>query len=245
MEQLSNLADPRLITNCIYCGSDATTRDHVPSKSFLERPYPENLPVVGACHECNKGFSLDEQYLTCLLEVVLAGTTDPEKLKRRSIAQTIARSPALKARIESSKRHINQNVAFAMEIERVRNVMLKLARGHAAFELSQIRRDDPDHFWFGSLDALSQEERELFFLPHKQELFGEIGSRNTQRLYVVEAQLQAESGEITPVRLLLNDWVDVQDNYYRYIAIDDVNGVLIRIVISEHFACEVLWSITD
>lgn len=96
---------------------------------------------------------------------------------------------------------------------------------------------------FGS--ALSQEERELFFLPHKQELFGEIGSRNTQRLYVVEAQLQAESGEITPVRLLLNDWVDVRDNYYRYIAIDDVNGVLIRILISEHFACEVLWSIID
>ena len=42
--------------------SVATTRDHVPSKLLLERPYPQNLSTVPSCDKCNQGWSLDEEY---------------------------------------------------------------------------------------------------------------------------------------------------------------------------------------
>jgi hypothetical protein len=41
--------------------------------------------------------------------------------------------------------------------------------------------------------------------------------------------------------MALNDWVEVQDGYYRYLALDEVGGVVIRIVIAEYLSCEVAW----
>ena len=48
---------------CIYCGAESGTREHVPSKVFLDEPYPEDLPVLPACFNCNNGFSDDEAYV--------------------------------------------------------------------------------------------------------------------------------------------------------------------------------------
>jgi len=67
--------DERLTAEmCVYCGgAEPSTRDHVPPKVFLDEPYPPGLPVVGACEGCNLGFSLDEQYLACLIGCVMCG----------------------------------------------------------------------------------------------------------------------------------------------------------------------------
>ena len=62
---------------CCYCGAWADTVDHVPSKVFMDKPYPENLPVVPCCKKCNREFSLDEEYVTVLLECVRWQTFDP------------------------------------------------------------------------------------------------------------------------------------------------------------------------
>lgn len=48
----------------------------------------------------------------------------------------------------------------------INNVMLKLARGHAAFELSKLCRKEPDHFWCSPLILLTQEEQETFNAAH-------------------------------------------------------------------------------
>jgi hypothetical protein len=41
---------------CAICGVRlATTRDHVPPKAILVRPFPKNLITVPACVECNNG----------------------------------------------------------------------------------------------------------------------------------------------------------------------------------------------
>ena len=241
MEQLRNCADDRLLNGCIYCGGVAETRDHVPSRFFLEEPYPENLPVIGCCVFCNRGFSADEQYLTCLLEAALVGTADPDKIRRPSVARTLQRSPSLQARIEAAKRQVSNRTEFVPETERVRNVMLKLARGHAAFELSQPCRETPYHFWCGPLVAMSLEMREAFDAPHVQTMLGEVGSRGLQRMLVTQTVLRTSDGEKTGAQLLLNDWVNVQEGYYRYLAIDDIGGLVIRIVIAEYLACEVAW----
>ena len=55
---------------CCYCGGYADTVDHVSSKVFLDEPYPDNLPVVPCCRNCNEEFSLDEEYVAVLLECV-------------------------------------------------------------------------------------------------------------------------------------------------------------------------------
>lgn len=243
MDQLQNLADDRLINGCVYCGGLADTRDHVPSRILLDNPYPENLPVVGACKICNQGFSKDEQYLVCLLESVLAGTTDPEKIGRDSVARAMKRAPALRARIDTARENINGRIVFMPEEDRVKNVILKLARGHSAFELSQPCTQEPDHYWCGALESLSEDQQDAFNAVHIQQLFGEIGSRNMQRMFAAEVMLKSESGAQEKLQVVVNDWVDVQEGRYRYLAIDDIHGVIIRIVISDYLACEVGWSI--
>ena len=245
MKQLLDLADHRLINGCIYCGGAAETRDHVPSRILLEAPYPENLPVVGACQSCNQGFSKDEQYLVCFLESVLAGSTDPKDIRRPSVARAMKRSPALRARIEAAKTFYNSQLAFIPEEDRVKNVMLKLARGHAAFDLSQPCSEEPDHYWCGVLKSLSQDVRDSFDTAHIQQVFGEIGSRNMQRMFAAEVSMQSQPGDQQKLQVVVNDWVDVQEGYYRYLAIDDICGVVVRIIISEYFACEVGWKIYD
>ena len=230
MDQLRDYADSRLLNGCICCGGPAETREHVPSRCLLEQPYPDNLPVVGSCASCNQGFSKDEEYLVCLVESALCGSTDPDKIKRPSVARMLRNSPALRARLE-----------FAVEGHRIANVMLKLARGHAAFELSLPCRSKPDHFWWGPVSELSSDARETFDAAHVQQLFGEVGSRGLQRTLVTHVTLQSESGEQSELRLLVTDWVDVQQDLYRYLAINDVGGLVIRIVVAEYLACEVAW----
>lgn len=243
MDQINPFADSRLIRGCIYCAGSADTRDHIPSKCLLEKPYPENLPVVGCCDSCNQDFSKDEQYFVCLIESVLCGSTDPEKIGRPSVARIMKNSPSLRQRIENSKTEVDGQIAFIPEIERINNVMLKLARGHAAFELSQPLREDPDHFWWGPLLSLPEENREAFNSVHFQHLLGEIGSRNVQRLLITQIIRHSNNGEQQKELMVINDWVDVQDDRYRYIAIDDMGMFVIRIVIAEYFACEVAWDL--
>lgn len=241
MDQLQDLSDNRLVRGCIYCGGAAETRDHVPSRILLEPPYPENLPVVGACGECNQGFSLDEQYLICLLEAVLAGSAEPERIGRPSVARTLERSSALRAKIESSRKIVDGRIVFEPEGNRILNVVLKLAKGHAAFELSQICSSQPDHYWYGPLESLSEDQRDSFNSSHIQHLLGEIGSRGLQRLLVAELKLLSDNGEPEVVQVLVNDWVEVQEGCYRFLAIEDVGAIVIRIVISEYLGCEVVW----
>ena len=79
MDQINEFVDERQNSWCIQCGAWIeevdTNRDHVPSKVFLRKPYPENLPVVVTCVACNNGFSPDEEYLHLLLHCVLTGST--------------------------------------------------------------------------------------------------------------------------------------------------------------------------
>lgn len=233
----------RLIHGCIYCDGPAETRDHVPSKCLLEQPYPSNLPVVGCCDSCNQNFSKDEQYLVCLIESVLSGSTDPERIARPSVARIMQKSPALRQRIENSKVEVDGQIAFVPENERLKNVMLKLARGHATFELSQPCRKEPEYFWCAPLFSLPQENREAFDSIHIQQFFGEVGSRNMQRLLVTQIIRLNENGEPQNEEIIFNDWIDVQDDRYRFIAIDDMGKITIRIVIAEYLACEVAWEL--
>lgn len=243
MDQLNNYADDRLIVGCIYCGGHEDTREHIPSKVFLDPPLPSYLPVIGACRECNNGFSLDEEYLACLIECVIVGTTDPDRIQRQRVAKALRHSPALRARLEAVKYQQEGRTHFAPERDRVERVLAKLAKGHAAFELSQPCSDLPSEVWYAPLESLTEEERDSYEASQVVQAYGEIGSRGMQRLLVTQLTLQSSTGESITNDLLINDWVDVQEGRYRYHAADYGDEARIKIVISEYLACEVAWEL--
>lgn len=242
MDQLDDYADQRLINGCIYCGGYEDTREHVPSKVFLDPPLPSYLPVVGACRDCNNGFSLDEQYLACLIECVSTGTTDPDQLTRERVAKALRHSQALRAKLEKARYQQGGRTHFMIEPERVKRVLSKLAQGHAVFELSQPCSGPPSRIWYAPLESLTEEQRDSFEASQVGETLGEVGSRGMQRLLVTQLTLQSSAGETSNVNLLINDWVEIQEGRYRYHSADYGDEVTIKIVLSEYLACEATWA---
>jgi hypothetical protein len=230
MDQLRNFGDSRQTASCAYCGGGAnSTDDHVPSKVLLDEPFPPNLPVVSACPACNQGFSLDEEYLACLLDCVLAGSASSEAVGRSKVRRILSEKPALAARLAAAIQSRDRGVLFAVEHDRVQKVLLKLARGHALFELNEPQFEEPSYFHYAPLPFVDAEIREKFERQSQgPELAGwpEVGSRAMQRIV-----LGKEAG-----------WIVVQAGRYRYLASADNGGILVRMVLSEYLGCEVIWN---
>ena len=163
LEQIPNYGDSRQLERCVYCGAGTETRDHVPSRVFLDRPYPSNLPVVPACEDCNAGFSLDEEYLASLIDCVIAGTSDPNFVPRPKVKRTLERKPLLAKRLENAR--LEEASSFTIERGRVENVVLKLARGHAAHELNEPQFDYPSQISFLPLATLPHDKTHHFETP--------------------------------------------------------------------------------
>jgi hypothetical protein len=231
MEYYSDYGDNRKKGFCIHCGGAEETRDHIPSKVLLDEPFPENLPVSPSCRDCNNGFSLDEEYLACLIECVITGEVDPERFERQKIAETLKRNDRLSNRLRGAKRVVNGQVVWDVEMERVKRVLVKLARGHAAYELNEPQKQEPDFVFFKPLTVMSSEECEEFEKEGETALapWPEVGSGAMQRLLIVGRDVYAEG------------WLLVQEGRYRYKASQD-GCVRVRIVIREYLACEIAWS---
>lgn len=236
MEQIKEFVDERQKSCCIHCGEGISTartnRDHVPSKSLLLKPYPDNLPVVEICAVCNTGFSLDEEYLAAFLGAVLTGSTDPDRQRMPPAERVFRQNESLKTRIERSRREYQTQtgetrVLWEPEWSRVNRVITKNARGHAFFEYGEPMLDDPRHVYAAPLETLTNEQREAFEAVPTGSGWPEVGSRMLTR--VVTGQD------------LDGSWVVVQDGVYRYAVTQD-GGILVRSVIHEYLATEVYWS---
>jgi hypothetical protein len=226
MKQMRNFGDSREMAFCAYCGRNTETRDHVPSKVFLDEPYPTNLPVVPSCRLCNQSFSLDEEYVACLIECARMGSVRMDDLRREKIRRILKRKPALVSRLSQARKETANEAFFNVETERLRDVALKLARGHAAFELNLPQLDDPSVVTVLPLASMASDTREEFETPERFSFWPEVGSRAMQRLVINE--------------IGASEWITVQTGRYRYLTSVGA-GVLVRIVISEYFACEAIW----
>lgn len=236
MDQIKEFVDDRQKSWCLHCGCGIASleinRDHVPSKSLLQKPYPDNLPVVPACKACNEGFSLDEEYLVAFLGCVLTGSTEPEGQRIQKAQRILGENTALRTRIERAKTEYRTQggetrCIWTPETERVNRVILKNARGHAFFEYGEPMLAEPSHIWSAPLETLTAQQREDFENIDMGSGWPEVGSRMMTRLMTG----QDMSG----------GWVVVQDDTYRY-GVAQQGVMLVRSVILEYLATEVFWS---
>lgn len=236
MNAIEGFTDERNKTWCIHCGKWIAglevTRDHVPSRSLLRKPYPPHIPWVAVCQPCNGGFSLDEEYLSAFLGCVLAGSTVPDRQSDSRVSRILSRSERLRAQLEKVKTEYTTcagetRFLWSPEQARIERVILKNARGHAFFELGEPIMTEPAHIRALPLEYLTNEQRDEFENVDPGDFWPEVGSRMMTR------SLKGED--------LLDGWVIVQDGVYRYSAVQN-GAMLVRSVMAEYLATEVYWS---
>jgi hypothetical protein len=221
-------SDQRFDGMCAYCGEEPDTKDHVPSKVLLDDPFPENLHKVDCCFKCNQDFSTDELYFACLIECIINGSANIADLKREKIKRILSEKEHLRKKIENSIVFSNGQTTFSIDVRAVENVLLKLARGHASFEASRPRLEEPQFFHYKPLHLLTDTERGSFFSTPEVEIYPEVGSRLFNHLVLKNN---------TPY----SNWIHVQDNDYLYVVTSQVNQFSVRIVVYNYLAIEVIW----
>ena len=129
-----------MVLKCLYCGNQSNNKEHLPSKSLLEKPYPTNLLTFPACNTCNNSFSLDEEYF---LNVLATLSENGPLVERTEIGGSI-----YKSRLRSNKlykRLLNSLVSgedgrtyFKPETERLKRVIEKYAFGLYYFKYKKL-----------------------------------------------------------------------------------------------------------
>lgn len=235
MDQIEECVDERQKAWCIHCGEWIegleTNKDHVPSKCLLLKPYPPQLPTVQVCKACNEGFALDEEYLIAFLGSVLTGSTDPSNQCIPRVGRILKRSAKLRAVIDRSRTQQETlwgetQCDWEPDLERVKRIVVKNARGHAFFEYGEPMLSEPEYVRFAPMEALAPEQRENFENVDAGEMLAEVGSRMLTRMITGQD--------------LSGGWVIVQEGIYRY-GIVQQGVMLVRTVLFEYLATEVLW----
>ena len=243
---------------CIYCGNNADSREHVPSKVFLSKPYPDDLFIVPSCKKCNSSFSNDELYTWFVIKILQheysdCGSLQDNEITRFKRYEKMARtvSSEIKKYCEGDSEpicdyHIKGKKAWSFRNDRIDRVLEKLAIGHAVFELSEGYRDSQGSRWatkdiaYTYAPAMSTQEIECYddIVIMNNRLLPEIGSRVFEKIYVVNEDLIDSSGGNARLSAVFLDWTDVQDGKYRYIAEHFKDEITVRIVVDEYmFAC--------
>ncbi len=221
--------DERLrLNSCVYCGGNPETREHVPPKIFLDRPHPEDLYVISACRKCNNSKSSEEEYLSCLLECIVCGTTDISGLEREKIKKALLHSPKLQSKIEAAKQITSNSIIWAFDQDRVNDLAIKLAQGHMAYEAFAMG-EEPAQVYINPLCTLPTDMQDLFGFEDsytEMDVWPEIGSRGFLRALVAGESAFSSS------------WIDVQPNRYRY---KIIQPSAVAIVIREYLGIYVAW----
>jgi len=114
------------------------------------------------------------------------------------------------------------------EMDRVHTVVLKLARGHVAYELSLLQLDEPLRIVCIPLVTMGEKAVTDFLSPQETPFWPEIGGRAFIRTFKEFPQLGADH------------WQVVQPGRYQYL-VSQADGLFVRILLSDYLACEVCW----
>lgn len=263
MHQRNYLGDERLrhridyikggISRCIYCGERADSREHIPSKAFLKKPFPENLYTVPACKKCNNSFSQDELYTRIVIDTLqstsihnsLCVCDNGASAKHPQITESVFKEVSC-FKIKSE----DAISPFHFRSDRIKRIVEKLARGHAVYELSEAFNVGGEGDWliassfYSFKPMLSQETIDDYdcAVDIRNCLLPEIGSRVYDKIYPIQIPIsQIDENHLCVLRSVLLDWTDIQDGAYRYIAIIDGNRIQVNMVIDEFLFASVFF----
>ena len=115
---------------CIYCLSEAgDTRDHVPPKCLIRRPYPPNLFTVPSCFTCNTNASPDEEYFRLVVVGLLCHTTEADELFDNPISRSMDRNARLEDLMVELVRPFENSGLLDVDEARIHRVAAKVTRG--------------------------------------------------------------------------------------------------------------------
>lgn len=247
----SSLIEPHVVFRrnsnmyCVYCGDKADTREHCPSRAFLNKPYPTDLPTVPACKRCNNGFSVDEKYTSAyinyLREYYENGSMDNFSSNDEGGSENV-----------DARRAVEKFVKNPCSDERLMRIFTKLAVCHATYEISagyysQEHMITITRIAYGIKPMF--EPAEWQELEHAEivsdEILPEMGSRAFRNIYVVEIETKSVEGEEHRIPILLMDWVDVQEGFYKYQVCLKNGQVWVKMIIRDFLYCEVSMLLND
>lgn len=233
----NDFSDDRNKAWCLHCGTSIgqrkTNREHIPTKSLLSKPFPNNLPVAPVCADCNEGFSLDEEYFVAFLSAVLSGSTDPENQKIESAARILQGNQSLRDRLNRSKKSYltiggDHQTLWDPEWIRIARVLEKNARGHLFYENGEPIFEAPSNIFAFPLPIASDNQiREFFGTGSNVTTWPEVGSRWMQRL--LEDQDFDKDGFLV-----------IQPNVYRF-KLEFDGCATVKSILYEYLATSVEW----
>ncbi len=129
-----------------------------------EKNYPFFLVTSRCCWDCNHGFSLDEVYFACFLECLIHGTTEIEKPTRSKIKETLIKTPPLHRKLSEALVLKDKKTHLKIDENAVENVLIKLAKGHIAYETSAPRLNKPTHLAYKPIKTMSEDDPGRYIL---------------------------------------------------------------------------------
>jgi len=224
---------------CVYCGKTASTREHCPSRVFLSKPYPPNLPTVPACERCNNGFSSDELYTK---EFIVA-------YKHYWLFNSKPR-PSERREVKDAQQKFEEcvNSGEIQFDDRIARILIKLAICHTAYELTTGFHTDswegiPEYVSYTFRPNMQADDIDSWddFIPMNDKILPIIGSRAFNQIYVLELKVFTEDNSEGYASFAVMNWIDVQDNNYRYVCWLDGENIHVKIVIHEFMYAEVVF----
>lgn len=228
---------------CVYCGDKADSREHSPSKTFLQKPYPTDLPTVPACIKCNNGFSSDERYVSnfikCLVEYYEGKNKRVFEIEDTDLSEVIEAKKAAELFVE--------NPFFD---DRLANILRKLAICHAAYEISagyysKDWQGQPERISYLIKPFVSQQDWQglEFAEVINNDFLPEVGSRIFRNIYVVEAVMQNGSNkENVMLPMVMVDWTEIQNGFYRYQVYIRDGNIWVKMIIRDFLYAEVVFT---
>ena len=228
---------------CIYCGNEATTREHCPPQSFFELPRPADLPTVPACKSCNNGFSSDENYVKHFLyDLFMYYELNDDSFE---VPNENERSEVKEAR-EAVQRFI-RNPFFDSKMERI---FRKIALGHVCYELSETLFLDEEQ---NMTVQVSYGIRQMFdkkvwdgigcFEDITNDILPELGSRAYDNIYVVESRrIQGGGTKEFKNEFRFMKWSSLQEGNYKYIAFLRDDKIIVKMLYRDFFYVEVVFN---
>ena len=189
---------------CVYCGRIADSRDHIPSKCFLSRPFPNNLGVLPSCEDCNNSFSILEAKVSRLTKWIKHYIEGETFLSEHDLSN---KYKYLENRYSSGK--IERIVLSADDKDAIEKIAFKLAFGHFIYLGSSFYSESDMKIRFKFSFQCSEQEIGLFNENHTylQNMLPELGSRGFE-LCVSNLNHNIQS---------ITTWNVVQRDNYRFL----------------------------